>query len=718
MVTLRVRARFLSLALIISVMIAPFAQAAFSDVSGGEFASYVSDLEMKGIVSGTNGLFYPKRNLTRGELAKVLVKAANLPINNTGGQRFPDVPVGSTFYDYVMTLVNIGTISGYPDGTFKPSNFVTRGEFSKMTVGSFSFSTSTTGGPHFNDVPPSQTFYVQVETLYNLNIVSGYNAVMFGVNDYLNREQMAKILSRAMMSKAGTLPPRAPTVGTIKKEFPLTFNYVFPRAHIDVNDAETRFTLSVERFPRLAGGFMYEMWVKDDTGLHSVGRFNVRDGISIVDNRGIAITPNFNFPGEFDATTDMEISIEPNGDTNTTPGVTRVARGKVEHDGVVFDLDFPVGYVNNNSRAYITGTGTNNNILNIDMPMLPDVRSIGWSYEAWYMVGSTTNTAGTFNGNGGRTLFKSLELPVDLLTVKSVMVSLEPNPDDSDAPSGIIPWNGDVPGSTSTSTSGSTSADADLYKGLTTSMTTKSIRDRTVMETDTGEKVIVQAYAGSPALADGEKQAIVVKVSNLDGEPIGDLDLKLSRVEGPAASFSDPQEVGNMTGVYIGTYETEDPVATSDTVVVRVQSDSGEDVEIPDVDVEFDVSSSDQLGSPRRMEVDVTREQLVLDENDSELQNAEMLVVAGIQDSNDRGITDVLSSKLSLIADGDVLSGTIKGNVKSWKLDDGFFDLDGEDSDITVHQDFVLQLIPSGSDGWSPLISTEYEVEGKFIAEI
>lgn len=35
-------------------------------------------------------------------------------------------------YDYVMTLVNDGTVNGYPDGTFRPDGTVTRAEFVKL----------------------------------------------------------------------------------------------------------------------------------------------------------------------------------------------------------------------------------------------------------------------------------------------------------------------------------------------------------------------------------------------------------------------------------------------------------------------------------------------------------------------------------------------------------------------------------------------------------
>ena len=35
-------------------------------------------------------------------------------------------------YDYVITLVNDGTVNGYPDGTFRPDGTVTRAEFVKL----------------------------------------------------------------------------------------------------------------------------------------------------------------------------------------------------------------------------------------------------------------------------------------------------------------------------------------------------------------------------------------------------------------------------------------------------------------------------------------------------------------------------------------------------------------------------------------------------------
>src|SRR5438874_1016060 len=47
---------------------------------------------------------------------------------------FPDVPPGSTSYNYIHCIYCQGIISGYPDGTFRPNTDVTRGQLSKIVI--------------------------------------------------------------------------------------------------------------------------------------------------------------------------------------------------------------------------------------------------------------------------------------------------------------------------------------------------------------------------------------------------------------------------------------------------------------------------------------------------------------------------------------------------------------------------------------------------------
>lgn len=50
----------------------------------------------------------------------------------TSSTSYSDVPQNAWYYDNVNKLSTLGIINGYPDGTFKPENTLTRGEFIKM----------------------------------------------------------------------------------------------------------------------------------------------------------------------------------------------------------------------------------------------------------------------------------------------------------------------------------------------------------------------------------------------------------------------------------------------------------------------------------------------------------------------------------------------------------------------------------------------------------
>jgi hypothetical protein len=62
-----------------------------------------------------------------------------------------------------------------PGQYFRPSKDVTRGQLSKIIVLAQSWAIDTTGGPHFVDVPPTNPFYGHIETAFNHGIISGYN---------------------------------------------------------------------------------------------------------------------------------------------------------------------------------------------------------------------------------------------------------------------------------------------------------------------------------------------------------------------------------------------------------------------------------------------------------------------------------------------------------------------------------------------------------------
>ncbi|HUS16848.1 MAG TPA: S-layer homology domain-containing protein, partial [Chloroflexia bacterium] len=155
----------------------PCTAGVFSDVPpGSTFYPWISDLVRLGAISGySDCTFRPSNNITRGQFTKVLVLAFGLPINTAGGPHFTDVPASSPFYAYIETAYNRGIISGYGDGTFRPDTNITRGQLAKLVANGRGWPLVTPTTPSFRDVPATNAFYPFIETSYARGVISGYS---------------------------------------------------------------------------------------------------------------------------------------------------------------------------------------------------------------------------------------------------------------------------------------------------------------------------------------------------------------------------------------------------------------------------------------------------------------------------------------------------------------------------------------------------------------
>jgi hypothetical protein len=178
----------------------------YSDVPPGDtFYTYIECLSARRAVNGlfgwvddaNNNQFRPGDPVTRAQAVKAIVRAMGWSLAFPTTPTFTDVPRTSPFYRYVETAVSHGIISGYADHTFHPDANLTRGQMCKVIVLAGGFPINTAGGPHFVDVPTTQTFYPFVETAFNRGIVSGYGAYFYPDNT-TTRGQFAKMLSQAI----------------------------------------------------------------------------------------------------------------------------------------------------------------------------------------------------------------------------------------------------------------------------------------------------------------------------------------------------------------------------------------------------------------------------------------------------------------------------------------------------------------------------------------
>lgn len=146
-------------------------------------------------MSGEEGArFYPDRAMTRAEMAQVLYNllASYPPV--TGGS-FSDVSDSAWYATAVNTLVELDVLSGYGDNTFRPNNAVTRAEF--VTAVCKCFDSLSTGSAGFSDVSGhwAEGFINQAVAE---DWISGFPDGTFRPDESIQRCQVTAILNKAL----------------------------------------------------------------------------------------------------------------------------------------------------------------------------------------------------------------------------------------------------------------------------------------------------------------------------------------------------------------------------------------------------------------------------------------------------------------------------------------------------------------------------------------
>ncbi len=127
----------------------------------------------------------------------------------TGGQDFSDVPPSYFAYGYIESGYHAGILSGFDAAgcaahnaqfpCYLPNIPITRGQLTKLVVGAAHYPLFTpTGGQSFVDVPPSNVFYVSIETAHSKVVINGYPDNTFRPNNNIRRDEMAQIVYKGI----------------------------------------------------------------------------------------------------------------------------------------------------------------------------------------------------------------------------------------------------------------------------------------------------------------------------------------------------------------------------------------------------------------------------------------------------------------------------------------------------------------------------------------
>ena len=97
----------------------------------------------------------------------------------------------------VEELSELGVVSGYPDGTYKPAAVVTRAEMAKLIVTALGLN-PTAGTTAFTDMNAASWAIPYVGYAESLGIIEGYGNGLFGPNDTVTYDQAITMVVRAL----------------------------------------------------------------------------------------------------------------------------------------------------------------------------------------------------------------------------------------------------------------------------------------------------------------------------------------------------------------------------------------------------------------------------------------------------------------------------------------------------------------------------------------
>ena len=107
-----------------------------------------------------------------------------------------DLPNNKDVANHILHLYDRGVVSGYPDNTFRPNQFVTREEFATMIVNAGNFPINESTPSPFSDVKNTDWSKKFIVTLASRGILSGRGNGIFAPKDHITIGEVIAVIDR------------------------------------------------------------------------------------------------------------------------------------------------------------------------------------------------------------------------------------------------------------------------------------------------------------------------------------------------------------------------------------------------------------------------------------------------------------------------------------------------------------------------------------------
>lgn len=265
-------------------------------------------------ISGDGDNVRPDGRLTRAEAAQIMYGLLEYVPELTGSKTFPDVKEAAWYCDRVLTLAEMGIISGYEDGTFRPDKNIQRNEFVQIITKFFDTEGEDIPAASFPDVNQDGWDAPAINYAAAKGWISGSPDGTFKPNDYITRAEAIAVVNKALGREPDTQRLKADGYALVFLDLPYThwaYGHIMEAAleHTHNEDGGWQeYTIpAASRKPGsyLIGGELYQVdsaghWVHDKTvgvlKFDNNGRYTT--GNASLDRQLTAMVKTYTKPGD------------------------------------------------------------------------------------------------------------------------------------------------------------------------------------------------------------------------------------------------------------------------------------------------------------------------------------------------------------------------------------------------------------------------------------
>ena len=154
------------------------------------------------IIGYEDGTVRPQGNITRAEVATIFFRLLTDEVREeywSTVSGYTDVKAGDWYNNAISTLSDLGIITGYEDGTFRPNASISRAEFVTIATRFFDYAAEYEGA--FSDVSYSSWYADFVQAAVDMGLVNGYENGTFRPNASITRAEAVAIVNRVLLRR-------------------------------------------------------------------------------------------------------------------------------------------------------------------------------------------------------------------------------------------------------------------------------------------------------------------------------------------------------------------------------------------------------------------------------------------------------------------------------------------------------------------------------------